>query len=317
VSRDRASFEAKIELERSTRRPERQVRQPHSQSRNHRLQFSLARQELLRSANSSAYWMQKTPPNSPPPRFGHAMAYDTARQEVVLFGGLLASGAGNADTWVWNGTTWAQVFPATSPPSRDLAAMTCDSVRNETILFACSADGLHYSLRTSTTPGCGTGSIGQNDFRQQARRPREATPSPTVPFVIRSSCLAGTITAHSAATIRGHGMEPTGLDSRRPPVLRRVPITRWPMTQLVVRLSSSVEAVFPAQTEVTSTTPGYLRIPHPAVFLGRRTTARAEGGPTSYAQTAPHSRIKEPASATSTPESRSGRPTPFFSGIES
>jgi hypothetical protein len=84
---------------------------------------------------NGANWIQKTPPNSPPPRFGHAMAYDAARQEVVLFGGLLASGSGNADTWVWNGTTWTQVFPTAGPPPRDLAAMTYDSVRNETILF--------------------------------------------------------------------------------------------------------------------------------------------------------------------------------------
>jgi len=47
---------------------------------------------------NGAHWIRKTPPTSPPPRFGHAMAYDTARREVVLFGGLLASGAGNADT---------------------------------------------------------------------------------------------------------------------------------------------------------------------------------------------------------------------------
>ena len=63
------------------------------------------------------------------------MAYDTARHQVVLFGGLLASGGGGADTWVWNGTTWTQEFPAASPPARDLAAMTYDSVRHETILF--------------------------------------------------------------------------------------------------------------------------------------------------------------------------------------
>jgi hypothetical protein len=63
------------------------------------------------------------------------MAYDAVRQEVVLFGGLVASGTGNAETWVWNGTTWIQVFPAINPQSRDLAAMTYDSVRNETVLF--------------------------------------------------------------------------------------------------------------------------------------------------------------------------------------
>jgi len=80
-------------------------------------------------------WIQKSPPNSPSPRFDHVMAYDAARHEVVLFGGLLANGALNGETWVWNGTTWTEVFPATSPPPRDLAAMAYDSVRNETVLF--------------------------------------------------------------------------------------------------------------------------------------------------------------------------------------
>ena len=203
------------------------------------------------------------------------------------------------DTWGWDGVNWTQKVPVMHPSGRNRARRRVRCVPCRSALVR-RTPGSH-SLRTSTTPGCGTGSTGQNDFQRQVRRPREATPSPTVPIVLRSSCLAGTITAHSAATIRGRGMEPSGLNSTRPPALRRVPITRWPMTQLVVRSSSSVEAVFPAQTKVTSTTPGYSRIPHPAVFPGRRTTARAEDGPTSHAQTAPHSRIKEPASATSTP----------------
>ena len=80
-------------------------------------------------------WIQKSPPNSPPPRFGHAMAYDAARHEVVLFGGISENGSGSGETWVWNGATWTQVFAATSPPPRDLAAMTYDSVRGETVMF--------------------------------------------------------------------------------------------------------------------------------------------------------------------------------------
>ena len=41
----------------------------------------------------------------PSPRLLHAMAYDTARQRVVLFGGSDASGK-LADTWEWNGQSW-------------------------------------------------------------------------------------------------------------------------------------------------------------------------------------------------------------------
>ena len=32
-------------------------------------------------------WLERSPTTSPSVRFGHAMAYDAARQRVVLFGG--------------------------------------------------------------------------------------------------------------------------------------------------------------------------------------------------------------------------------------
>jgi hypothetical protein len=46
----------------------------------------------------------------PPLRNGHAIAYDSARNRVVLFGGF-RPGQDFADTWEWNGTQWAQVTP--------------------------------------------------------------------------------------------------------------------------------------------------------------------------------------------------------------
>jgi hypothetical protein len=47
-------------------------------------------------------------------RAGHAMAYDAARGQVVLFGGWDRSYSN--DTWVWDGTNWVQKFPANAPP---------------------------------------------------------------------------------------------------------------------------------------------------------------------------------------------------------
>ena len=47
-------------------------------------------------------WSQASPAASPPPRTGHAMAYDGARARVVLFGGLSEAGATQLDdTWLW------------------------------------------------------------------------------------------------------------------------------------------------------------------------------------------------------------------------
>src|SRR6185503_1045324 len=46
-----------------------------------------------------------------------AMAYDTGRGRVVLFGGSDASGV-RGDTWNRDDTLWAETTPATSPPAR-------------------------------------------------------------------------------------------------------------------------------------------------------------------------------------------------------
>lgn len=72
--------------------------------------------------------------NQPPIRSSHAMAYDAARQEVVLFGGdngLTHLG----DTWVWNGVAWSQRAPAYSPIPRHSHAMVYDAARQRVVLF--------------------------------------------------------------------------------------------------------------------------------------------------------------------------------------
>src|ERR1700682_114974 len=45
------------------------------------------------------------------PGFG-TIAYDAARQRVVLFGGSPAT----SHTWTWDGTTWVRQQPPTEPP---------------------------------------------------------------------------------------------------------------------------------------------------------------------------------------------------------
>lgn len=81
-------------------------------------------------------WTQKFPATSPSGRYATRMAYDAARQQVVLFGGAnnpitLVLG----DTWVWDGVNWTQKFPATSPPGRHLHAMAYDDARTQIALF--------------------------------------------------------------------------------------------------------------------------------------------------------------------------------------
>ena len=49
-------------------------------------------------------WTQKSPANSPTPRYQHTMAYDAARGQLVLFGGLQCCWSSVGDTWVWTST---------------------------------------------------------------------------------------------------------------------------------------------------------------------------------------------------------------------
>jgi hypothetical protein len=60
-----------------------------------------------------------------------AMAYDVARQEVVLVG----SGVSGFETWIWNGALWQQRGTATRPSARSGHAMAYDTVRQECVLF--------------------------------------------------------------------------------------------------------------------------------------------------------------------------------------
>lgn len=80
-------------------------------------------------------WRQLTPATSPGPRGRAAAAYDPARREVVLFGGITATGAMLNDTWTWNGTTWTQRTPSSAPSARSAAAMAFDPARQRLVLF--------------------------------------------------------------------------------------------------------------------------------------------------------------------------------------
>jgi len=74
-------------------------------------------------------WTQRSPANSPSARAGHAMAYDSLHQQVVLFGG-----SQTAETWVWDGSNWTQKSPANSPPPRSGHAMAYDAARGQVVM---------------------------------------------------------------------------------------------------------------------------------------------------------------------------------------
>ncbi|MEZ4368726.1 MAG: kelch repeat-containing protein, partial [Kofleriaceae bacterium] len=64
-----------------------------------------------------------------------AIAYDSARARVVVFGGATSDGTRLGDTWEWDGDLWTDVTPATGPTPREGAAMAYHAARMRVVLF--------------------------------------------------------------------------------------------------------------------------------------------------------------------------------------
>lgn len=79
-------------------------------------------------------WTEQFPASSPSPRYGASLAYDSATDDLVLFGGLSTTGD-MADTWTWDGSTWTEQVPITTPPGRNNASMAYDATSANVVLF--------------------------------------------------------------------------------------------------------------------------------------------------------------------------------------
>jgi hypothetical protein len=85
---------------------------------------------------NGASWTDKTPGGTMPARrTSVAMAFDSTRNRVVLFGGATSAGE-QQDTWEWDGAAWVDKTPAgTKPPARREHALAYDSQRGRLVLF--------------------------------------------------------------------------------------------------------------------------------------------------------------------------------------
>jgi hypothetical protein len=90
--------------------------------------------------NCQPDWSAETG-DTPSARRGAAMAYDSARGRLVLFGGLLEGGTVSNATWEFDGSQWAQVTPVTPPSARYGHAMAYDSARHVVVLFGGALTG--------------------------------------------------------------------------------------------------------------------------------------------------------------------------------
>lgn len=84
---------------------------------------------------TSGAWMRKSVGELYSRRYGHAMAFDSARGRTVLFGG-----EGWGDTWQWDGAAWSKASPLdlhrdANPSTRSRHAMAYDAERDRVVLF--------------------------------------------------------------------------------------------------------------------------------------------------------------------------------------
>lgn len=80
-------------------------------------------------------WKQLDAGQGPPARYGHAMVYDAAREEIVLFGGMGKDGKPLDDLWTFNGERWSRRFATGGPSERGFHAMAYDEPRQQVVLF--------------------------------------------------------------------------------------------------------------------------------------------------------------------------------------
>jgi hypothetical protein len=108
---------------------------------------------LLTAGAAAQYQWQAAPgANAQLPRNG-AVAYDSGRARIVLFGGQAGAGC-LPETWEWDGSRWERRFPAHAP-GRCAPALAYDSRRGRTVLWIANPapatwewDGADWTLRT-------------------------------------------------------------------------------------------------------------------------------------------------------------------------
>ncbi len=71
----------------------------------------------------------------PPPRTASALAWDSRRKRLVLYGGTNRTGNDLSDTWEWTGTAWQQRLVLGAPGVRAQHQLVFDEARNKAVLF--------------------------------------------------------------------------------------------------------------------------------------------------------------------------------------
>jgi hypothetical protein len=84
-------------------------------------------------------WRKLKPPaGGPSARCETGAAFDSQRNRIVNFGGIIgcvSPFAANAETWTYDGRKWTQLSPAASPGARSRTGAVYDSGRDRIVLF--------------------------------------------------------------------------------------------------------------------------------------------------------------------------------------
>ncbi|MBK8974905.1 MAG: hypothetical protein IPM29_03185 [Planctomycetes bacterium] len=75
----------------------------------------------------------------------HVMAYDDARQEIVLFGGDLGGNVPSGETWLWDGTRWRMSAARGPSPRLGHDNLAVDAGRGELVLFGGWIQGQRFA----------------------------------------------------------------------------------------------------------------------------------------------------------------------------
>jgi uncharacterized protein (TIGR03437 family) len=89
---------------------------------------------------SSASWIQRTLSPDGPSEVRGVMAYDSVRDQTVLYGGVFDTmfsmgWLSGPYTWIWNGVNWTQTGVPGPNPARTTEAAAFDPVRGQLVLF--------------------------------------------------------------------------------------------------------------------------------------------------------------------------------------
>ena len=122
----------------------------------------------------SGGWRKHTTATAPSARYGTAMAYDSNRDQVVLFGGLSCFYQVFDDTWLWDGSSWTRASPTTAPRGQVNHVMAYDRNRDRVVMLTGTLqretwewNGSTWLATNPTTSPAGTVSLYYDEARMR------------------------------------------------------------------------------------------------------------------------------------------------------